>query len=93
LSLRSDFEKFHEAHPEVYVKLVEIARETKARGYKKYSVRTIWEVLRWRIQMLKFDAKYKLNDHHSPYYSRLIAAQEPDLVGFFEQRTVKEEYA
>ncbi len=29
---------------------------------------------------------WRLNDHHLPYYARLIMRDEPDLTGLFETR-------
>lgn len=42
------FEVFHRENPEVYTELVKLAREMKGRGYDKFGIATIYEVLRWR---------------------------------------------
>jgi hypothetical protein len=81
------FLRFHRAHPEIYRLLVEKARLIRNRGIRHYSMRTIWEVLRWHADLGRAEHEdYKLNDHYPPYYARLIMHQEPDLQGFFELR-------
>ena len=60
-------------------------RAAKARGFRRYSLRTIWEQLRWHFEIEKPSGdEFKLNDHLVPYYARLVMEREPDLRGFFE---------
>jgi hypothetical protein len=81
------FEQFHAKNPAVYRMLCERARELKARGLREYSMRTLWEVLRWHSQMnIKSTDEFKLNDHYAPFYARKIMENEPDLRGFFSTR-------
>lgn len=82
------FEKFHADNPLVYQTLVKLAREWVAEhGSKKLGIRVIWEVARWEIIKSTRNADYKLNDHLTSYYARLIMAQEPDLADVFETRS------
>lgn len=85
----ASFEKFHRTHPEIYRLLVEMAREVKKRR-NKYSIKTLWEVLRWKINIgMSKTGDFKLNNNHHAYYARLIMRQEPDLKGFFTLRERK----
>lgn len=80
------FEKFHAEHPEVYAKLVQLARDARSSGLRHYGMRALWERMRWHFQVENRDEDFKLNDHYPPYYSRLIMQREKDLEGFFETR-------
>lgn len=87
----SAFDEFHASNPEVYAELVKLARQVKTAGFKKFGIRMIWERMRWSFtveQVKRVDGdEYKFNDHYTPFYARLIMAQEPDLCGLFEVRT------
>lgn len=89
-TIQERFEQYHAAHPEVFARLVELARFAKARG-KKVGIRLLWERLRWEF-FIERDAgdEYKLNDHLHSRYARLIAQTYPDEFGeFFELRELK----
>jgi hypothetical protein len=49
VSIREKFSHFHQAHPEICSALVTLAREARDRGAKRYSIRTIYGVLRFQI--------------------------------------------
>jgi hypothetical protein len=81
------FEMFHADNPQVYAKLVELSRTAKRAGHERLGIRTLWERLRWFFKIeVRSDDDFKLNDHYTSYYSRLIMQREPDLAGFFEIR-------
>ena len=86
------FEEFHGRHPQVYDKLVALAREAKRRGHRQWAARSAWELIRWEFAVPRDDGEqFKLNDHYIAYYARRIMADEPDLAGFFETRKLKSE--
>lgn len=81
------FLKFHAEHPEVYAKLVDLARQWKhRRGRERISIGVLWEVTRWETALGDPEADYRLNNNYRPRYARLIMEQEPDLAGLFETR-------
>ncbi len=81
------FEQFHAGNPAVYPTLVSLAREWVAEnGRTKLGIRMLWEVARWELIKSTRNTDYKLNDHFTSYYARLIQAKEPDLEGIFELR-------
>ena len=83
------FWDFHRANPEVYTLLLRKARQARAKGKTKYSMRAIWEVVRWDLNVTSTDVNqnaFKLNDHYVPHYARLIMDQNPEFEGFFELR-------
>lgn len=82
-----EFEVFHAEFPEVYVELARRARLMLSYN-RRFGIRTLWESMRWDF-MLKSGPNpepYKMNDHHTPFYSRLLMDSEPDLKGIFETR-------
>ena len=91
LTRKERFAEFHSQNPGVYRILLLRALNLKRQGFKSYSMRTLWEVLRWEMDRKRFrmptTEKFELNDHHAPFYSRLLMAQHPELQGFFEVRS------
>lgn len=89
-SIDERFERFHAANPHVYAALREMAIEMRAQGIRRYSVDALMQVLRWR-SALKFgpDGEWKLNDHYTSRYARMLMDQEPSLAGFFSIRALR----
>ena len=92
-TIQARFEKWHAANPQVYAKLVELARELKGKGFNKMAIGCLYEVTRWHhlkeLGPLALEDGYRLNDHYRSRYARLIQEQEPDLAGVFELREIK----
>lgn len=85
--LRRRFERFHRDHPEVYDELVRLARQVKARGVERWSIKGLFEVVRYNDRLRRGEGEsYKLNNNYSAFYARLIASREPGLEGFFRTR-------
>ena len=82
------FEAFHAAHPEVYRELRRRAFLLQQRGWKRYSIKGIWEVMRFDFAMSwgRPSGGFKLNNNYTAYYARLLMEREPELEGFFETR-------
>lgn len=59
------------------------------RGFKRYSARTIIEVLRHHSALTQVGGPWKLNDWHTPYLARLFMMVHPKHEGFFELRDAK----
>lgn len=83
------FWQFHRANPDVYVQLVRLARQMRARGRAQYGIGSLFEVLRWHRALETEGDPFKLNNNWRSRYARLIAAQEPDLSDFFETRQLR----
>jgi hypothetical protein len=85
--LEAGFLAFHGANPEVYNFLVARAREWKDGGHTHGSIRMFWEAARFEFcKEVKRTSRFRLNNNHHAFYSRLIMKREPDLAGFFETR-------
>jgi hypothetical protein len=89
-SIDERFEDFCQRNPEILQRLIELAREAKRRGYKTYSLKALWEVLRFQADP-NFAGRYKLSNNYTSRYARLVMETAPDLRGFFETRDLKDE--
>lgn len=87
-ALEDRFREYHAKHPAVYAELVARARAIKARGFRHYSIDTIFSALRYDSDLARGRERdgFVLNNNHRAYYARLIHEQEADLRGFFELR-------
>lgn len=88
--LEERFIEFHHANPEVYDALVTLARRWKDAGHHKVGIATLFEVLRWErgLRGIKDIDGFKLNNSYRSRYARIIMANERDLKGFFELRSL-----
>ncbi len=84
------FDRFHQAHPEVYDELVRLARQAKTAGQKRLGIAMLYEVVRWNrtIAGLPEDGEpFKLNNDFRALYARLIMQCNRDLADVFETRS------
>lgn len=89
-SIERQFWEFHQAHPKVYRKLVNLCREVKGAGHAHYSIDALMHRLRWHMTVeVKTAEPFKLNNNHGSFYARMIARTEPDLAEFFEFRKLR----
>lgn len=89
-TIEERFEAFHAANPDVYDELVRLARRAKARGHRRMGIELCFGALRWnRLMATTGESGFKLNDHFTSRYARLLMAREPDLNGFFETRELR----
>ncbi len=93
--LEQAFIEFHTQNPEVYNQLVRLARQWVNAGGAKLGIATLFEKLRWEwhVAGLSDSDGYKLNNNYRSLYARKIMAQEPDLNGVFEIRSLASERA
>jgi hypothetical protein len=85
----ADFRRFHAANPHVFRKIVALCRRAKARGYDRWSMKGVWEVMRWEIGVETDEEAPKLNNNYTALYARLVMSRCPDLAEFFETRERK----
>ena len=89
--LEKAFREFHHANPHVYKELVDLACQLKAAGRERYSIYSLFEVLRWHRALETTDENFKLNNNHRPYYARMVMDTVPELKDFFELRVLNRE--
>ena len=89
--LRREFEAFHRDNPSVWLLFERFTYAVIRRGHKRYSARTVIHRIRWHtdVETTTYATGFKINNNHSPYYSRMWDEKHPEHAGFFEQRIVK----
>jgi len=80
------FREFHNDNPHVFDELLKMARQLKRLGHNKYSMKTLFEVVRWHRSLKTTDTEFKLNNNFTAYYSRLVMVADSNLDGFFRVR-------
>jgi hypothetical protein len=84
--LQQQFEDYHRAHPEVLARIVELARARRLAGHRRYSMKAIFERMRWDGLV------DEINNNWHAFYARRAVEVEPELAGFFEMRRQRVEY-
>lgn len=85
--IREAFEDFHAAHPEVFEYLSNVARSLLRAGRDRISMKQVWEVARYRMDIA--GKPYKLNNNYTSLYARALIAAYPELGDVIETRTRK----
>ena len=88
-AIKERFERFHEQNPHVYERLRIKAFNLKRRGVKRFSIRGLFDVLRYAHAIRTKGDPFLLNDHFTAHYARLVMENNPDLDGFFETRATQ----
>lgn len=86
-TIQQRFERFHREHPEVYAQLLDLCRRWVAAGHTAWSVKGMFEVLRWEHHIAGDDQEtWKLNNNYSSRYARLIIREHREFETLFELR-------
>ncbi len=89
-TIQARFDEFHAANPWVYDELAALARQAQKRGHSKIGIELLFAVCRWeRLMRTTGSDGFKLNDHFTSRYARLLMQREPDLRGMFETRGLR----
>ena len=79
--------KFHRENPKVWLLFKKFAESARQRGRRsRFGARMIGERIRWYTTVETNDPDYKVNDHHWPYYARLLMLTDANFAEFFELR-------
>lgn len=91
LSIQQRFDEFHAANPHVYTRLRDLALDMRRRGRSRGSIELLFAGLRWEHWIATRDpnSDFRLNDHYTSRYARLLMQREPELDGFFETRELR----
>ena len=90
-TLQERFERFDALNPQVYERLVGIARRWKSAGHRHCAIAMLFEVLRYESGLQTTGDPWKLNNDYRSRYVRKIQTDFPDDFGgdFFETRELK----
>jgi hypothetical protein len=92
LSLALDNKKFcsyHAANPHIYKKFEDVTLQTIAKGFKNYSAKGIFEIIRWNTGLAAYRDCFKINNNYTAYYARLFEDNNPQHKDFFRKRESK----
>jgi hypothetical protein len=84
--LQEDFFAFHNENGPLFESLLQGARSLKASGRKLFGIAAIFEEIRWYGPDTNKTDEFKINDHHGPFYARLLQMSDPTLCGLFAMR-------
>lgn len=65
------------------------AMQMKMTGRKKYSAKTIVEIIRWDFDLNNPGDEFKINNDFAAYLARALVDKFPEFEGFFEFRTIE----
>lgn len=83
------FLEWHRNNPHVYQEFKKLTFKMAGTGRKRYSARTIVEVMRWHYDLQTTGDVFGVNDNFTPIYVRLLIHDHPEYRNFFELRIVR----
>ena len=85
--MRDQVSAFHNKHPEVWDLFVKFSFEMITKGYKNYSVKGVFERIRWEMDAGGDGVTtFKLNNNYTAFYSRRFMKAYPQYNGFYRTR-------
>lgn len=85
---RHAFRLWIEQNMEVWHAFKAKALQMKATGRKKYSAKTIVEIIRWERDLGNPGDEFRINNDYAAYLARAMADKVPGFEDFFEFRTI-----
>ena len=82
------FEQYHKDNPKIYKAFTRYAREAKHKGFKNYSSKSLFEIIRWHTT-IKGGRVFKIDNNYAPDYARKMMQEYESFKGFFRVRTLK----
>jgi len=85
--MREQVNKFHQKNPDVWDLFVYFTNQMVEKGYKNYSVKAIFERIRWEKDAGGDGVNtFKLNNNCTAFYARRFMKEYPQHEGFFRIR-------
>ena len=82
-SLKFKWWEYHKQNPHVYDLVEQFTFDIIKRGYKNYSINSVFERIRWHTDVETEGEKFKLSNNHRAYYARFFMHNHPEYKGFF----------
>lgn len=83
------FQRYDVENPEVYARFRELTFDAMQRGFKNFSARGLFQVMRFERGGKIKDDGFRLNNNYTPYYVRKFVKEFPQHIAFFECRKTK----
>lgn len=78
--------KAAERDPHVLREIIDVSLEMLDHGWRHWSIKAAFEVIRYNAAIRTSGRTYKLNNNHAAWFSRWIMRDVPELDGFFDTR-------
>tara|TARA_R110002153_G_scaffold186178_1_gene339327 strand:+ start:1299 stop:1592 length:294 start_codon:yes stop_codon:yes gene_type:complete len=89
--LEEKFKDYHKQNPEVYKLFKQFAQQAKFSGKTHYSANSIFERIRWHVEVETLGDRFELNNNYRPYYARKLMIDYPEtFAGFFAVMALQE---
>ncbi len=91
-TIQERFEQFHIDNPHIFNLIVEYTIKARNRGFMHYSINTVFEAIRWHMDVVTYDEnspQFKLNNNYRSRYVRLLEEHYPQFEGFYFTRQLK----
>lgn len=90
-TLQAHFERFDQAHPEVYQEFKKVALDLFLRGRKHYGAKAIMEVIRYHraVSGQDSDEPFKCNNNYPSRMARKLIDEDSRFADFFETRELR----
>lgn len=90
-SIQESFLAFHRDNPEIFALFHRFAEELRRAGRKRYSADAIIQRIRWHMAVeVVSEDDFKINDHYSSRYARMLIDVYREFDGFFNLRRLRE---
>lgn len=84
------FEQYHQEHPEIWDQFKKTTLDAIKKGFKHYSSKSIFEIIRWhKGGDIKKDG-FKVNNNYTADYARMFSGAYPQYKDFFRTRKIKQ---
>ena len=83
--MTTNFEFYDKQNPHIWDLFVKYSFQAKNKGFKNYSSKSIFEIIRWHTKASGNDG-FKINNNYTPFYARKIMKCYPEFEGFFRLR-------
>ena len=87
--IEEKFEVYHEQNPQVYGLFIKFTKQAKQSGIKNYSSKSVFERMRWHVDIETVGEVFKLNNNYTAYYARKMMQDYPEFSDFFRIRELK----
>lgn len=88
MTTEEKFLDFHEQNPHVYEALKALVHEARLKGYTRWGIGGMYEILRWRGKIRTYgDKEFKLRNDFRAFYARMLVANGDAPGDFFSFRT------
>lgn len=80
------FWSYHLDNPHIWKAFENFTLKTIEKGFKHYSAKGIFEIIRWHSGVKANKDPYKVNNNYTAHYARKFMEEYPQHAGFFRTR-------